>query len=98
MPRDRAGGKTPRPTGPRCTSERQIVVFGVERLGEVVEPFLALGSCRTGGNFGRRESLRPVSPTGEQDQLPSIDLGGVSGLTFPILPGAVLDAALDVDF
>src|SRR5215207_4966445 len=76
--RARAGGKsqlapagavrTPAEPGPR-RSERQVVVLGVQRLGEVFERLiLALGRRRGGGHLvGRSEGLRPLAAAAQQD-------------------------------
>src|SRR5689334_19051632 len=94
------------PAGPQTSradagSEGQVVVLGVERLGEVLEGLLALGRRAGGGSGadlpGRRERLRAITATRQHDELTGGDLGGVPGLAFAVLPGAILDAPLDVD-
>src|SRR5438067_4946970 len=89
-------------------SERQIVVLLIKGLRERVERFrLAPRLGRhLGGGFGPREIARalPASPASpsptprrQQEHFARDDLGGVARLLLSILPGAVLDAPLDVD-
>ena len=60
--------------------------------------------CATGGRGLRgglgaapAGSFAAFALAGKQDQLASVDFGGVARLAFLVLPGAVLDLALDVD-
>ena len=85
---------------PGANSERQIVVFGVERLGEILERLsLPLGAAAPAAAtlLARIERFRALALAGEQDQLARGDLGGIPGLAFSVLPRPILDAALDVD-
>src|SRR3954452_17340264 len=80
------------------TSKRQIVVLCIQGFRKIVKHFLAFGTCGTSCHLTwRTECLGTIPLPGEQDQLPSVDLGGIASLAFTILPGAVLDAPLDVD-
>src|SRR2546427_3516326 len=79
--------------------ERQIVVLLIERLRERVERFrLAFGSD-LGRGPGARElgSTFAASPRRQQDHFPRDDLGDVARLLLPVLPGAVLYPAFDIE-
>src|SRR5436309_1224950 len=99
-----AGAASPSPSesasvSARTRLEREIVILGIQSLREICEGFV-LGRGLRGRprrRLRRRERLATITLAGQENQLATVDLRRVPGLPFLVLPGPVLDAALDVD-
>src|ERR1051325_8724629 len=98
------GAASPSPSDSASVSardplEREIVILGIQSLREICEGFV-LGrrlGCRTRRRLRRRVRFATIALAGQENQLATVDLRRVPGLPFLVLPGPVLDAALDVD-
>src|SRR5689334_6965204 len=86
---------------PWPTLERQVVILSVQRFREVFERFLPLARRRRRSprrHSARRADIGALALAGQEDQLATVDFGGVPRLPLAVLPRAILDAPLDVHF